>query len=438
MRRTLWLPFTVAVILVWLSAACTPEEVGQLNQLLTVAPTLMAPTPSATLGPSVVIDAQVRQVSTLMSIIAIYPSQEFDRVVVDEATTIVGPGGRPLGLAQIRPDDIITVSGPPIGDGHALLATRIAVRPASMLGVGGESAERAEAVISRFFQAVNVGNINHALQLISPAARARQGVDVWETRLRAIQEIRLLSIAQANQSTWTPNWQEYLVTARVTAGAGGEWETGVGQRYVDVVRGTGGPWLILDVRREPGAPVRMVRLEGTLTQVDQQQRLLTVQPQDQPPRVITLSEHTQIVTEDGWSLGLDELQLGTTLAVEGLPTGEGDMLPDRVTVFGVPGRPAMRLEPAEGALGQPVHIIGENWPPGAELKIYVTVPTASFQPRPIAGGVVDAEGRFDVTLTIPTRWPDDTPITEETLNVIVSTADFTAKARAQFRVMPGD
>jgi hypothetical protein len=372
-----------------------------------------------------------------MSIIAVHPSQGFDRVVVDGATTIVGPGGRPLGLGQIHPDDIITVSGPPVGDGHALLATRIAVRPASTSSAGGGSPERAETVISRFFQAVNAGNLNRALQLISPAARARQGADVWEARLRAIQKIRLLSVAQVNQSTWTPNWQEYLMTARVIANPGGEWETGVSQRYVQVVRGTGSPWLILDVRQEPGVPVRIVRLEGTLSEADPQQRVLKVRLQDGAPRVVILSEHTQVVTEDGWSLRLDELQPGTALAVEGLPAGDGNILPDRVTIFGVPGRPAVHLEPTEGALGQSVRIAGENWPPGAELKIYVTVPTVAFQPKPIAGGTVDAEGRFDVALTIPTRWPDDTPITEEVLNVVVSTADFTAKARAQFRIVSG-
>ncbi len=422
--------FLIALALLGANS-CTEKEV---SQLLTAVPTLMAPTPSATLGPPVVIDARVREAAPLLSLIAIDGAQDFQYVVVDDRTEIVGPGGRLLGLRDIHPDDVITVSGPPVGDGHALLATRIAVRPAYMPRPGGEAPEPAEMVISRFFQAVNDGDVSRALQLISPAARAQQGQDVWETRLRAIREIQLLSVAQINQATWTPSWQEYLVTARVTAEPG-EWDLGLNQRYVDVVCGTGGPWLILDVRREPGIPIQIVRLEGMLTGLDQEQRTLTIQPQEGEPRTVSLSEHTQIVSADGWSLSLGELEPGVMLAVEGLPVAEGGILPDRVTVYGVPGRPTVRLEPAEGSIGQSVHIQGENWPAGAQLKVYVTVPTATFQPKPIAEGAVEADGRFDMAVTIPTRWPDDSPVTEEILDVVVTTSDYTTRARTQFKVV---
>ncbi len=434
MRQNRWLWLLLPLTLLLLSAACTPEEV---DQLLTAVPTLAAPTPSATLGPPVIIDARVRDVSTLMRIITIRPSQGFERVVVGRETTIVGLGGHPLDLAQIRPDDIITVFGPPIGDGRALLATRIAVRPARVARTSGEPPEAAEVVISRFFRKVNAGNLNEALRLISPAARAQYGQEAWEARLRTIQRIQLLSIARINQMAWTPSWQEYLVTARVTAAPDSEWDTGLNQRYVDVVRGSSGPWLILDIRKTPGLPIHMVRVEATLIRVDLQQRVLTVQPKDQSPLAVALSEQTQVVTTDGWSLGLDELKPGMQLVIEGLPIGSDNMLPDRVTVIGVPGQPTIRLEPSEGAVGQEIHIIGSNWPSEAELKIYVTVPTATFQPKPIAGGTVNADGSFDVTLTIPRRWPDGALVTEKVLNIVVTTADFRAKAKAQFHVTAG-
>lgn len=430
MKQRLW-PLAFLIFFVWSGiAGCTEEEV---SQLLTAVPTLMAPTPSATLGPPVVIDARVREASPLLSLIAIDGAQDFQYVVIDDRTEIVGPGGRPLGLRDIHSDDVITVSGPPVGDGHALLATRIVVRPALMLRSAGEAPEPAEMVISRFFQTVNDGDVSRALQLISPAARAQQGQDVWEARLRAVQEIRLLSVAQINQALWTPHWQEYLVTARVTAEPG-EWDPELNRRYVDVVRGTGGPWLILDIRREPGTPIQMVRLEGILAGLDQEQRTLTIQPQEGEPRTVSLSEHTQIVSADGWSLSLGELEPGVVLTVEGLPAAEGEILPDRVTVYGVPGRPTVRLEPAEGSTGQSVHIRGENWPAGVQLKVYVTVPTATFQPKPIAEGTTEANGRFDIAVTIPTRWPDHSLVTEKVLDVVVTTSDYTTRARAQFKV----
>ncbi|NOZ29948.1 MAG: hypothetical protein GXP39_18110 [Chloroflexi bacterium] len=431
MRRILWL-LLIILAGAWSVTACNPEDV---SDLLTAVPTLTAPTPSATLGPPIIIDARVRDVSTIMSVIAIYPSQGFEQIVVRPGATIVGLGGHPMDLTQIHSGDIITVYGPPVGDGSALLAIRIAVRPAYVSQTEGQPVEPAEQVIARFFQAMDRGRIDQALRLISPVARIQQGEDVWEARLRAVQSIRLLSVARVNQAAWTDHWQEYLVTARVVAEEGGDWEPGVSRRYVAVVRGTSGPWLILDIRREPGTPVQMTRLEGTLMRVDRQRRVLTVQPKDRAPVEIALSEHTQVVTEDGWSLWLDELKPGVLLAVEGLPAGDRGFLPDRVTVFGLPGQPSVSLNPSEGTVGQTIRVVGRNWPPGAELRIYVTVPTATFQPKPVAGGVVDENGHFDVALTIPTRWPDGVPVTEEVLNVVVSTADFTAKARTQFHVV---
>ena len=420
------------VLLVWLSAiGCTEEEV---SQLLTAVPTLMAPTPSATLGPPIVIDARVREVAPLLSLIAIDGAQDFQYIVIDNETEIVGPGGRPLGLRDIHPNDVVTVSGPPVGDGHALLATRIVVRPAFMLRLSGEAPEPAELVIARFFQAIDAGDVHRALQLVSPAARAREGQDVWEARLHTVQEIQLLSVAQINQAAWTPNWQEYLITARVTAELG-EWDPGLNQRYVDVVRGSSGPWLILDIRREPGKPFQIVHLEGTLASLDQSQRALTIQPKEGEPYMVSLSEPTQIVSSDGWALSLSELKLGMLVTVEGLPTDGGGVLPDRVIVYGVPEQPTIRLEPSEGNIGQSVHIKGENWPAGAQLKVYVTVPTATFQPKPIAEGTVEANGQFDVVLTVPTHWPNEMPIIEKILDIVVTTSDYTTRARAQFKVV---
>lgn len=430
MRRQ-WKLLWILIFWVLWGAACEPEDV---SELLTAVPTLTAPTPSATLGPPIIIDARVRSISTVVGMISIYPSQGFDRVVVGPDTTIVGLGGHPLGLAQIHPNDIITVYGPPVGDGRALQAMRIAVRPAYISQAQSGASEPAEKVITRFFQAVDAGRLNLALRLLAPVARIQQGEDAWKARLRAIQEIRLLSVARVNQAAWTPHWQEYLVTMRVKAEPGGDWEPGVSRRYVDVIRSTGGPWLILDVRREPGVPVQRTRLEGVLIRVDTQRRVLTVQPRGQSPVEVALTEHTQVVADDGWSVWLDELEPGMVLTVEGLPAGDGGILPDRVTVFGVPGQPMIALEPSEGAVGQTVRVKGRNWPPGAELKIYVTVPTATFQPKPIAGGVVEPDGHFDVPLSIPTRWPDGVPVTEKVLDVVVTTADFTAKARTQFHV----
>ena len=428
--RWCYLGLILTVFLLF-STACTPEE---MDQLLTAVPTITAPTPSATVGPPVIIDARVRDVSTMMSLISIYPAQGFEQVLVGQGAVIVGRGGHPLELAQIRPEDIITVYGPPIGDGKTLLATRIAVRPARAPRPGGAPVDPPEQVITRFFRRIEAKRIDEALRLISPAARARYGVDVWETRLRALRRVRLLSIARFNQAAWTPSWQEYLVVARVDAEPGSEWGQGTSRRYVDVVRGTDGPWLILDIRDEPGTPIHLARLEATLIRVDLLRRTLTIQPRDGSPRKIALSEQTQVVTADGWSLGLDELALGSMLVIEGLPLDGGEILPDRVTVLGVPGQPTIRLDPPQGAVGQEVRIIGQNWPPGAELKVYVTFPMATFRPEPVASGVADATGAFEIRLTIPRRWPDGAPVTEEVLNIVVSTVDYRAKARARFQV----
>ncbi|MCD6289045.1 MAG: hypothetical protein J7M34_00985 [Anaerolineae bacterium] len=431
MRWSRWFVFVVVAVAL-LGVSCTPEEV---SNLLTVVPTLTAPTPSATLGPPVIVDARVHDVSTLMRILVVESAQGFDRVVIGDDTKILGPGEHPMTIAQIHSGDVITVFGPPVGDGHALLALRIAVRPAHVPRAVGEPPEPADAVIARFFRLVNAGQIDQAIRLVAPIARTRQGADEWDARLRIVHHIRLLSVARAYQDTWTPNWQEYLVVAQVDTVPGGDWDPGVGQRYVDVVRGNGGPWMILDIRREPGVPVRMASIEATLVRVDLERRALTIQPKDRAPMEVLLAEHTQIVTEDGWSLGLNELQPGMILTVEGLPAeGEG-ILPDRIVVFGMPGRPKVQLEPAEGAIGQTVQLTGRNWPTNAKLSIYITVPTATFQPKPVAHTTADANGHFKATLTIPTKWPDGAPVTEEILNVIVSTEDFTAKARTQFHVV---
>jgi hypothetical protein len=433
-RRSLWLLLAFAILFL-LASACTEEDA---NLLLTAVPTMVAPTPSAPIGPPVIIDARVREASSLLNMIAIQSVQGFKFVMIDAATTIVAPGERLITLADLHPNDIITVSGPPIATGHTILATHIAMRPALLTSVNDEAPEPGDKVIARFFQMIKAGNVTRAVQLVASASRAQQGQEAWVAQLRTVRKVQLLSVAQINQPLWTPNWQEYLVLARVTVDPGGQWQSGVNRWYVDLVRGSSGPWSILEIRGEPGLPVRMVRLEGQLVDVDLPQRILTVQPTDQAAAKIALAEHTLIVTEDGIVVPIGELQPGRAVEVEGLPTVGGAIVPDRITVGNPPGQPAVVIAPGEGATGQSVHLLGENWPANTPIRVYVTVPTATFQPEPVAEGTTGADGKFDLAVTIPERWPNDAPVVEKDLNIVVSTADFRARARAQFQVVaPG-
>jgi hypothetical protein len=433
--QRLWMWTFAAVLLALACVACSEEEA---SQLLTVAPTLLAPTPSATVGPPVVIEARVRAVSSLTNMIAIHPVRGFKFIVIDAATTLVGPGETPLALDQVRVDDVLTVSGPPVGDGDTILATRIAVRPALAPRARGEAPEPGDQVIVRFFQRVDRGDVETALRALSPAALVLRPLEAWHAGLRAISEVRLLSVAQINQATWTPNWQEYLVTARVVARSGSLWPSGLHTWYIDLVRGSSGPWTILEVRTEPGLPVHVMRLEGVLRSVDTSANVLTMQLASQDLLTVTLAAQTKIVSADGFALKVGELEPGRVVTVEGLPTVNGGLIPDRVTLAPPPGLPTVAVEPATGRVGQTVHLLGRDWPPGIALKVYITVPTATFRPEPVAEGVAQADGAFDLALTIPDQWPDGKPVTERVLTIVVSTADFRAKARAEFAVVDGE
>lgn len=427
--QRLWMGTFAAVLLALACVACSEEEA---SQLLTAAPTLLAPTPSATVGPPVVIEARVRAVSPLTNMIAVHPVRGFKFVVIDAATALVGPDEFPLTLDQVRVDDVLTVSGPPVGDGDTILATRIAVHPALAPRARGEAPASGDQVIVRFFQQVDRGDAESALRSLSPAALALRPLEAWRVGLRAVNEVRLLSVAQTNQATWTPNWQEYLVTARVVAKSGSLWPSGLHTWYIDLVRGSSGPWTILEVRAEPGLPVRMTRVEGVLRGVDASANVLTMQLASQELLTVTLAAQTKIVSADGFALKVRELEPGRVITVEGLSTTDGSLIPDRVTLALPPGLPTVQVKPATGHVGQTVHLLGRDWPSGTALKVYVTVPTATFRPEPIAEGVAQTDGTFDLALTIPEQWPDGKPVTERVLTIVVSTADFRAKARAEF------
>lgn len=431
MRRWLWLWLAMTL---WLAlSACTPEDV---SELMTAVPTLMAPTPSATVGPPIVIDARVVSVSAPLNFLTVYSPQGIDEILVDEGTTIVDVGGHPMTLEQIQRDDVLTAEGPPVGDGTALLARRIAVRPGYMVGVEEDLSLPAERAIERFFHFVSLGAVDRAIQIVSPSARARDGLEAWRDLLSGVKSVRLLSIAQMQSDLWTEHWREYLVIARVETRDGHPWGSGARQWYVDVLRSTDGPWLVLSISDHPGVAPQFRRVEGTLTAVDPANGALTVDV-GQEAIVVRLTEHTQIVSSGGWAMDLRELPLQATIAVDGLVAQDGTLMPDRVRVLRTPGQPTISLDPAAGPVGQAIRIVGENWPGDKDVLVFVTVPTARFQPQPLATGRSDAEGKLELTFTLPAEWPDGTPITEPVLTVVVSAADFTAKARAEYRVESG-
>jgi len=78
--------------------------------------------------------------------------------------------------------------------------------------------------------------------------------------------------------------------------------------------------------------------------------------------------------------------------------------------------PTLTLSPDTGALGQTIRVTGAGFPPEASVALRLGVPNAGLSRENLATVVANADGAFEVELTLPTEWPGaQTPIVEREL-----------------------
>jgi hypothetical protein len=78
--------------------------------------------------------------------------------------------------------------------------------------------------------------------------------------------------------------------------------------------------------------------------------------------------------------------------------------------------PTLTLSPDTGAPGQMIRVTGASFAPEASVALRLGVPNAGLGKENLATAVANAEGAFEVELTLPTEWPGaQTPIVEREL-----------------------
>ena len=96
--------------------------------------------------------------------------------------------------------------------------------------------------------------------------------------------------------------------------------------------------------------------------------------------------------------------------------------------------PAIAIEPASGGPGATVRVIGSGFPANAPVGVWLGIPEVGLVDQPYAEGASDGNGNVDLSFDVPIAWPDGREISEPALDVVLRTADGTAKALIQFAV----
>ena len=97
--------------------------------------------------------------------------------------------------------------------------------------------------------------------------------------------------------------------------------------------------------------------------------------------------------------------------------------------------PYARVNPSSGGAGTQVTVQGGGFPANTALNLFlggvVTASAANAAP-PVASTVSDGNGNFTVSFTMPSTWPDGTPISSGKLVILVATGNFGVETSATF------
>lgn len=98
--------------------------------------------------------------------------------------------------------------------------------------------------------------------------------------------------------------------------------------------------------------------------------------------------------------------------------------------------PVVSLSPTTGGAGTAVTVQGGGFPANTTVNIHlgalVSAAAEAAPPNIYTTTQTDGNGSYGVTFTMPTTWPDGSPVTAGRVVVIVATADFALQASAVF------
>lgn len=105
-------------------------------------------------------------------------------------------------------------------------------------------------------------------------------------------------------------------------------------------------------------------------------------------------------------------------------TGQRLSIPAPTPSQPVPGNiPALALVPLTAGPGDTVTVLGYNYPPNAEIELYLEKFSLGRTTDTLETAETDTSGHFEVELTIPATWPDKWPINTRTVSITAQTAD---------------
>jgi hypothetical protein len=103
--------------------------------------------------------------------------------------------------------------------------------------------------------------------------------------------------------------------------------------------------------------------------------------------------------------------------------------------------PAVSLNPTSGVAGTIVSVTGTGFPAGVNIGVYLSAFDESLgggQPIRYATGRTDGSGRASLTITMPSNWPNGSPISQDRIVVTMARTDFSVSASAIFTYLsPG-
>lgn len=94
--------------------------------------------------------------------------------------------------------------------------------------------------------------------------------------------------------------------------------------------------------------------------------------------------------------------------------------------------PRISVEPNSGGPNTTVVINGQGFPPNTAIEIRLGPPDIGASPKSYAAAVTNPEGEFMLTFTMPSNWPDGSPITIKDLVIIAINNDASVKSTALF------
>jgi len=101
-----------------------------------------------------------------------------------------------------------------------------------------------------------------------------------------------------------------------------------------------------------------------------------------------------------------------------------------------PAEPMIVLYPTTGGPGTSVRVSGSGFPAQIRVSVRLGPPSVGATPTSYGDVETDASGRFTLPFTMPSHWPDGTPIVETNLVVVALNQDGSIKATAAFDYIP--